>query len=344
MKHYALLLFFVFFYSIAFAQREYGSCDSTTYTLNNDTTVVVGKTKLYLLTNNTLVPLFDFTTSDTNDYIRDFDIVKPDLWYTVVGGKYIGMPSQLFKSTNRGQTWQLDTSYYTIANGANLPNNFLKCINNFQHLQGDTFVMFMSYYESGIIYSTNGGQTWTKWFDNLISHYQGMFLCNNKYYIYGFKGDAFRAWMFGFDRQLLFSSDSVGLWNSFNSMGNHPPCSTMNDTVNCVYASANLSRCATYIYFKQWIDSLCSALSTLNYDQSFIKVYPNPTNGMLHIDLLAYTPTTIVFYNSMGTKVQIVELSKTLNWVDVSAFSKGLYYFQIMHDGKICLKDKLWIN
>lgn len=344
MKKNLLFLVFLFMQYVVTAQREYGNCDSTTYVLNNDTSVVAGRTKLYLYTNSTLMPLFDFTTSDTNQYIRDFDIVKPDLWYTVVGGRYIGMPSQLFKSTNRGQTWQLDTSYYTVANGANLPNNFLKCINTMQHLQGDTLMMFMSYYESGIIYSTNGGQTWTKWFDNLISHYQGMFSCNNKYYIYGFQGDAFRAWMFSFDRQLLFSSDSAGLWNSFNSMSNHPPCSTMNDTVNCVYASANLSRCATYNFFKQRIDSLCSPLSTINYDQSFIKVYPNPTNGMLQIELSTHTNTTIVFYNSIGTKVKTFELSSFRNRVDVSTFSKGMYCYQIIHDGKIYLKNKLWVN
>lgn len=344
MKKYILFLAFLFMQYVVIAQREYGSCDSTTYIFNTDTSVVAGRTKLYLFTNNTLMPLFDFTTSDTNDYIRDFDIAKPDLWYTVVGGKYIGMPSQLFKSTNRGQTWLLDTSYYNVANGAILPNDFLKCINNFQHLQGDTFMMFMNYYESGIIYSTNGGLTWTKWFDNQITHYQGMFACNNKYYIFGYEGDAFRAWMFGFDRHLLFSPDSTGLWQNFTPGGYHPPCSTVNDTVNCIYANPNISRCATYTYFKQWIDSLCSPLSTLDYDQSFVKVYPNPTNGILQIELLTHTNATIVFYNSMGTKVKTFELSSSRNRVDVSIFSKGMYYYQIIHDGKIYLKNKLWVN
>lgn len=63
--------------------------------------------------------------------------------------------------------------------------------------------MFMHYYESGIIYSTDAGNTWTKWFDNLIVHYQGMLTCNDRYYLYSFEGDAFRPWMFGFDKNLL---------------------------------------------------------------------------------------------------------------------------------------------
>lgn len=344
MKKNLLFLVFLFMQYVVTAQREYGICDSTTYVLNNDTSVVAGRTQLYLYTNNTLMPLFDFTTSDTNQYIRDFDIVKPDLWYTIIGSRYIGSPTQLYKSQNRGLTWSIDTNHFQASNSQLNSSQFLRSINNLQHLNGDTLMMFMHYYEAGILYSTDLGQTWTKWFDNLISHYQGMFSCNNKYYIYGFEGDAFRAWMFGFDRHLLFSSDSAGLWNSFNSMGNHPPCSTVNDTVNCIYANPNISRCATYNFFKQRIDSLCSPLSTINYDQSFVKVYPNPTNGMLHIVLLAYTAATIVLYNSTGTKVKTFELSSSSNRVDVSAFSKGLYYYQIIHDGKIYIKNKIWVN
>lgn len=344
MKHILLLLFFIPSYSIAFAQRDYGICDSTTYMLNNDTTVVAGKTKLYLFTSNTLLPLFDFTTSDTNEYIRDFDIVKPDLWYTVVGGKYIGFPSQLFKSTNRGQTWQLDTSYYALANSTILPTNFLQCINNFQHLQGDTLILFMSYYESGIIYSTNGGLTWTKWFDNQIAHYQGMFACNNKYYIFGYQGDGFRAWMFGFDRPLLFSPDSTGLWQSYTPGGYHPPCSTVYDTANCIYPTPNISRCATYNFFKQRIDSLCAPLQLHDINKLDISIFPNPTKGYLQVDLKPNPETKFVLYNSMGQQINTFDLLFSKNKLDVVNFPTGIYFYHIIAQGNIISKGKLRID
>jgi len=179
------------------AQREFNVCDSTFYTFNSDTTIVAGKRQLYILSNSNLFPLFDFTTTNPDEYIRDFDILKPNLWYTVVGSRYIGSPTQLYKSINQGQSWDLDTNHFNASNvaflsPAFLSPAFLRSINNVQHLGGDTIVMFMHYYESGIIYSTDAGTTWTKWFDNLITHYQGMLECDNKYYIFGYEGDAFR--------------------------------------------------------------------------------------------------------------------------------------------------------
>lgn len=273
----------IFLQTNAFAQRGFGVCDSTSYTLNIDTTIIAGRNHLYLHTNNTTNILYDFTTLDSNEYIRDFDIIKPDLWYTVVGSRYIGYSSSLYKSINRGLSWTLDTNHYNAANAQSLSPQFLTSINNLQHLNGDTLLMFMYYYESGIIYSTDLGQTWTKWFDNLIAHYQGMFECNNKYYIFGYEGDAFPASMFGFEKNLLFTTDSTGLWSHFNSIY-HPPCYNGADTVNCIFAQNNLTRCDAYTFFKDKIDSICTPLSVNILDKNILRIYPNPFISKINIE------------------------------------------------------------
>jgi len=322
---------------ITSAQREFNECDSTFYSLNSDTSIVAGKRQLYILTNSNLFPLFDFTTTDPNEYIRDFDILKPNLWYAVVGSRYIGSPTQLYKSTNQGQSWDLDTNHFNADNVGLLSPAFLRSINNVQHLGGDTIVMFMHYYESGIIYSTDAGATWTKWFDNLITHYQGMLECDNKYYIFGYEGDAFRPWMFGIDKSLLFTTDSAGAWNSFSNISNHPRCSTSNDTINCIYASTSLSRCATYNYFKSFIDSICTPLVVPNLEKEIFQIYPNPTEQFLTIKSPSSEPSRITIYNALGeiaTNYAVKKIGREIN-LDVTNQPQGIYFIRIECKGSL---------
>ena len=324
-------------YHIATAQREFNECDSTFYSLNEDTTVVAGKRQLYIQTNSNLVPLFDFTTTDPDEYIRDFDIVKPNLWFTVVGSRYIGSSTQLYKSINQGQTWDLDTNHYQTSNVQFLSPSFLQSINNLQHLGGDTIVMFMDYYISGIIYSTDAGATWTKWFDNLITHYQGMLECENKYYIFGYEGDAFRPWMFGFEKSLLFTSDSAGAWNSFSTNSNHPRCSTSNDTINCIYAANNLTRCATYNFFKSFIDSICNPLALNTIEKETFQIFPNPTEEFLNIISPTSAPSRITIFNSIGeiaTNYVVDKMGKEIR-VDLKNQPDGIYFLRIEYKGSL---------
>lgn len=325
---YLLLLSIVLFQTPSFAQREFGICDSTFYILNNDTTLIAGRSHLYTYSNNTLNVLYDFSTLDTNEYIRDFDIIKPDLWYTVVGLRYIGGPTRLYKSTNRGQIWSLDTSHYNTPNLEFVSQQFIQSINNLQHLNGDTLIMFMHYYESGIIYSTDLGLNWTKWFDNLISHYQGMFECDNKYYIFGYEGDGFRASMFGFDKNLLFSSDSTGLWNSFNNMGFHPPCYQGSDTLRCIYAPGNLTRCGAYNFFKNKINTLCAPVSTIVFTKSTVKIYPNPFNGKINTE----GTTGGEIYALTNLYGQMVWSGKQIAQQDFYDLTSGIYFLTILTD------------
>lgn len=325
MARYIFLLSVVLFNNHCFAQREFGVCDSTSYALNADTTIIAGRHHLYLYSNNTLSTLYDFTSPDDREYIRDFDIIHPDLWYTVVGSRYIGGPTRLYKSTNGGQIWTLDTSHHNAANSGFLSPQFFQSINNLQHLNGDTLMMFMSYYESGIIYSTDLGLTWTKWFHNLISYYQGMFECNDKYYIFRYQGDGFRASMFGFDKNLLFTSDSTGLWNSFNHLGYHPPCYNGADLERCIFAPHNSTRCESYYYFENKIDTLCSALSIEDVNTIVYRVFPNP----FHEKITVEGDTGTEYYSLINVYGQTAWSGRLIAQQDFFRLTNGVYFLTI---------------
>jgi hypothetical protein len=336
MKRLLILCILLLIQDIMQAQREYAICDSTTYMLNSDTSIIAGRRHLYVWANNVLSPLYDFTNADTNDYIRDFDIVKSDLWYTVVGSRYIGAPTTLYKSTNRGMSWIPDTNHWNASNAQWVSPQFLKSINNLQHLNGDTLMLFMHYYESGILYSTDLGQTWTKWFDNLISHYQGMFKCHNRYYIFGYEGDAFRPWMFGFDQSLLFTSDSAGKWNAASNNGYHPRCSLQNDTLNCIYPPPNVSRCGSYQFFKSYLDANCWPLGMEDIETQPINVFPNPANQQLILQGRDLEKIPIHICDLFGNPRPASEISYSAAsaMIDIGHLKKGIYILSYFVEGR----------
>ena len=46
----------------------------------------------------------------------------------------------------------------------------------------DTIILFVGYYNSGIVYSIDGGAQWTHWFANSPAHYFGLIECGQSYY------------------------------------------------------------------------------------------------------------------------------------------------------------------
>lgn len=329
-----LLLFTLFLFLLTNkvkAQREFAVCDSTEYILNLDTTLVAGRYQLYLKSNNNIQSLYNFSTSNPDYYIRDFDIVKPNLWYAVIGSRYIGSPTFLYKSIDKGISWNIDTNHYKASNKRFLGINFLNSINNLQHLRGDTLLMFMHYYESGIMYSCDLGKTWTVWFSNLISHYQGMFECSDKYYIYGYTGDAFPASMFGFKKELLFSSDSGGKWNSFNNNSYHPPCYNGADTFNCIFAQSNIGRCGFYYYFKNKINSICSSVGINEIENTTINIYPNPFSNKINYQ----SSNTVLSFKLMNVYGQIIWQGPDLSNQNFSDVLPGVYYLQVYSENQI---------
>jgi len=319
-----------------YGQREYALCDSTFYTYNADTTIVAGRKHLYYHTAAGLTLCRDFTTTDTAEYIRDFDIINPNLWYTLVGLKYIGGPTSLYKSTDRGATWTIDTTFYpaTRYHPTNA-NSYYNSVNQLQHIGSDTIVLFVGYYESGLVYSTDGGTTWTEWFRNQITHYQGLLECGDNYYLYGFYGDAFRSWMFPFPKNMLFSANTAGAWISFANI-NHPNCSGSVHP-DCVYVPNPYhdTRCGQYTYLKHYADSICPTVGIADGPvsaggQSPV-LFPNPTDGSFFITPAIAADARIRMFDFTGREIQvtITHTNDGKSAVSIEKVPKGLYTITI---------------
>lgn len=308
--------------TVLLAQREFNTCDSTIHPLNADTNIIVGRHHIYLETQGQQTLLYHFQPIDSTYYIRDFDIVQARLWYTTVGSRYIGGPTQLYRSTDQGQYWQLDTSYYSSVTNFRAYN---RGINNLNHWGGDTLVVFVGYYHSGVLYSVDGGNSWQLWFDNLLTHYHGLLRCRNTFYLYGIEGDGFPASMFAFSAAKLFTQDSATQWTTWAFGSQHPSCYNRGVS-GCIYAPYNHYHCFLHDYFQDHVDSVCNLVIGVDepIEAPMAPFYPNPTTGWLYSDQTLEVPIQV--YNALG---QPCSVHTTQQGIDLSELPTGWYWVRL---------------
>ena len=89
-----------------------------------------------------------------------------------------------------------------------------------------------------------------------------------------------------------------------------------------------------------YVDENCSDIANRPIIQEF-KVYPNPTNGILHIELSGYSnELNLSLFNSTGKIIhsEIISnysLDKSLKRnINLRKFGKGVYYARIVNNGK----------
>ena len=103
---------------------------------------------LYLRPLPVPVRYHDFSLPDPDQYIRDFDIVAPNRWFTLVGSRYIGGPTTLWRSVDRGNSWQVILLCAVTKNTDPSPN-YWNSVNQLQNFGTDTLTLFLGYYQSG---------------------------------------------------------------------------------------------------------------------------------------------------------------------------------------------------
>ena len=97
-------------------------------------------------------------------------------------------------------------------------------------------------------------------------------------------------------------------------------------------------------YYLQGVgfSNLCfSPVSTneLEIEAANIKVYPNPTNGLLNIDLNTLTEDVrIDVFNIVGQQVMSTQNARNLTTLDLSNVSNGVYFVRISNDEAVISK------
>jgi hypothetical protein len=83
-------------------------------------------------------------------------------------------------------------------------------------------------------------------------------------------------------------------------------------------------------YYGYGIPDFAQALELLNVEDSvsgkeLISVYPNPSNGEVHVALNDAHKVELTVYDIMGRKVLTTNLNNTDNTIDISSLPQGLY-------------------
>lgn len=87
---------------------------------------------------------------------------------------------------------------------------------------------------------------------------------------------------------------------------------------------------------------LTSGISGFNFNSKTFSVYPNPTTGLINIDLQdLMTEFEIVLYNSIG---QIIKKNQNQKFIDLKELSNGIYYISIKTGGIVMTKKVIKIK
>ena len=70
--------------------------------------------------------------------------------------------------------------------------------------------------------------------------------------------------------------------------------------------------------------------------EDVVKVYPNPTNGTLHIDNV--NGATVEVYNMVGTMVDVINNASDFNTVNLSNYAEGTYLVKVYTESGIVIK------
>lgn len=292
------------FTSPATAQRQWGLSDSTSYAIGGDTSLIASRKQLYRALPNDTVLLRDFAVADEPDlYIRDVDHWSSTDWYVLVGSRYIGYPTVLYRTVDAGATWFEDTSYLSVVDASS--------INQMSITEDGGAYLFNGYYTSEVLRSFDGGGTWEPWFNSLIAHYYGIIPCGTTAFIFGMVGDGFQPAMWQVPDS-LWTLEDIQFWSGCHNGG----------VAGCYYASTT-PYAEVVTEFQQVADLLCTALAigpVLN-DVVSLRLYPNPATDVVMLEGIAQTDV-ITVTDLGGHTVPVHRTGRTL---DVRNLVPGVY-------------------
>jgi hypothetical protein len=80
---------------------------------------------------------------------------------------------------------------------------------------------------------------------------------------------------------------------------------------------------------------VATTLSNENFDSIIFNVYPNPTKGLINIDLSkgSDSKSKMLITDALGRIVMSQDLAQGNNSIDLSSYQKGVYIINVQSDG-----------
>jgi hypothetical protein len=76
--------------------------------------------------------------------------------------------------------------------------------------------------------------------------------------------------------------------------------------------------------------NICTGISNTNFDNKTIKVYPNPTQGVLTFDLESLKePFSVEVINAQGERTAIGEINNLKNSINIQTLANGIYFLRV---------------
>ncbi len=217
----------------------------------------------------------------------------------------------LFKTTDAGTTWTIDTSFVEAATEPPSLNQMT--------IVGDTAFLFNGYYISEVLRSYDRGLTWEFWFQSLIAHYYGIIPCEHTAFIYGMVGDAFQPTMWQIPDS-LWDLQIANYWSGCHNSG-APGC----------YYAPSIQYPDVVHHFDSLVNALCANALSVNEPWSLadLVLAPNPTQGRM---VLSGLPTGAIL-SLFDARGRPMVLARSDHPIELGDLSPGLYFLHVRTDG-----------
>ncbi len=105
---------------------------------------------------------------------------------------------------------------------------------------------------------------------------------------------------------------------------------TISPTVTTSYTiqATAASSCSNSVVYTQNV-SACTSLQSTSQNLERIKVYPNPVQTFLNIEVNATTSATLEIINPLGQVIQRISLEESLYQLNMAELESGLYLLKI---------------
>lgn len=128
--------------------------------------------------------------------------------------------------------------------------------------------------------------------------------------------------------------EGIGFYDGIfpRALSNHNVLSGWKTPETC-FQSENLSLYNFFSIQDSCQQYSCRPLGISELNNNLVALYPNPSTNQLHFIIEDNKKYEVVFYNLMGQKVHSQPIANDAE-IDVRQWERGIYFYQILDDGK----------